>query len=81
MKRLALAALAAIALVVAGIDLVCGAHPVVAIAARAYPTYKPASPAAVVAAVPPRDAREVAMRRQLLAQPARVDLADRKSVV
>ena len=75
MRRLLLAALASLAIAAAAIDLRCGAHPEAAVAARVYPSYKPASPTAVVATVPPRDPREVAMRKALRAQPERVDLA------
>jgi hypothetical protein len=41
----------------------------------ALPTYTPTAPSAVIATVAKRDPREVSMRRALLADPARVDLA------
>ena len=75
MIRRALIVLAALAIVTSAIELRCGAHTDVAVAARVYPSYKPAAPTAVVASVPPRDAREVAMRAQLRANPDRVEVA------
>ena len=51
-RRRALVALAAIAIVASAIALRCGSSPAPAIAARAYPSYKPALPTAVVATVP-----------------------------
>jgi hypothetical protein len=62
---------AAVALAVAAAD----PPPETARTPIALPTYSPATPAAVVAKVSPRDPREVAMRRALLANPSRVDLA------
>lgn len=46
-----------------------------AVAARRYPMYQPAAGATVVATVPAKDPREVAMRSELRAHPDRVDLA------
>jgi tetratricopeptide (TPR) repeat protein len=74
-RRIVIASLGATIAVVAAIALAVGDHEAPAVAAQSYRTYAPKDPKQVVAQVPPRDPREVAMRRALREAPARVDLA------
>jgi tetratricopeptide (TPR) repeat protein len=75
-RRIVIASLGAMMAVVAVIALATnGGSDATPVAARTYRTYAPADGKQVVAQVPPRDPREVALRRALREQPTRVDLA------
>jgi Flp pilus assembly protein TadD len=74
-RRRVMLALAAVAVVV-GTAIVAARGPAhSAVQVEPYRTYLPPSGAVVVARVAPRDPREVALRKVLLASPERVDIA------